>query len=92
MRTLRNILLFQRDILLISYSISISIGLLVRFEPMLIGLNFMLIAPISHFFLYEIRNKNYYYYFYNLGLSKTILWCSTFIIGIINLLIISIVC
>jgi hypothetical protein len=46
-----------------------------------------LFAPFFHFAIYEIRNPNEYYFYYNLGLSKTVLWISTiaisFCIGLI---------
>ena len=105
MRALKNILLFQRKIAVISYLISIVIVLfllgsleedfsliftaskahLIPLEA--IGFSLMFIAPLVHFFTYETKNKNEYYYYYNLGFNRFKLWCSTFAFGFINLII-----
>ena len=87
LRILKNILLFQKKIFFISYAISILIGILFGGQPKMIGLSFLLIAPFTQYFFYEIKNKNQYYYYYNLGISNVMLWISTFVIGLINLLI-----
>ena len=87
MRILKNILLFQKKIFFISYAISILIGVLFGGQPKMIGLSFLFIAPFTQYFFYEIKNKNQYYYYYNLGISNVMLWISTFVIGLINLLI-----
>lgn len=42
-----------------------------------IGAAYMLFAPFFHFAIYEIRNPNEYYFYYNLGLSKMALWIFT---------------
>ncbi len=57
----------------------------------MIGLSFLLIAPFTQYFFYEIKNKNQYYYYYNLGISNVMLWISTFVIGLINLFILMII-
>lgn len=87
LRILKNILLFQKKIFFISYAISILIGILFGGQPKMIGLSFLLIAPFAQYSFYEIKNKNQYYYYYNLGISNVMLWTSTFVIGLINLLI-----
>lgn len=91
MKILKNILLFQKKIFFISYIISILIGILFGGQPKIIGVSFLLIAPFIQYFFYEIKNKNQYYYYYNLGISNVMLWASTFVIGLINLLILMIV-
>ncbi len=91
LRLLKNIFLFQKKIFFISYIISIVIGILFGGEPQIIGLSYLFIAPFSHFFIYEIQNKNQYYYYYNLGFSNVILWVSTFVIALVNLLILIII-
>ncbi|ALM08702.1 hypothetical protein SB49_13450 [Sediminicola sp. YIK13] len=87
LRILLNILLFQRNIFFVSYIISIALGILFGGKLQNIGLCFLVIAPLNHFRFYEIKNKNEYYYYYNLGLSNIMLWASTLVIGLINLLI-----
>lgn len=87
MKILKNILLFQKKIVFITYAISIFIGFFFGGNPKIIGLTFLWIAPFTQYFFYEVKNKNQYYYYYNLGISKLILWGSTFILGVINFLI-----
>lgn len=87
LRILKNILLFQKNIFFISYAVSILIGIIFGGQPKVIGLSFLFISPFTHYFFYEIKNKNKYYYYYNLGISNNMLWISTVVIGLINLLI-----
>ena len=91
LKILKNILLFQKKIFFISYTISILIGILFGGQPKIIGLSFLFIAPFTQYLLYEIKNKNQCYYYYNLGISDIMLWVSTFVIGLINLFILIIV-
>lgn len=63
------------------------VGILFDFQPKMIGLSFLFISPFTHYFFYEIKHKNQYYFFYNSGISNVMLWMSTFVIGLINLLI-----
>ncbi|BAO74374.1 hypothetical protein WPG_0144 [Winogradskyella sp. PG-2] len=63
------------------------VGVLFGGELVLIGLSFLVIAPFAQFFFYDLKNKNQYYYYYNLGFNNIKLWASTIIIGLINLLI-----
>lgn len=52
---------------------------------------YILFSLLFQYFIYEVRNPNEYYFYYNLGLNKYILWGSTFmlssIIAIISILI-----
>jgi len=88
-RILKNILLFQKKIFFISYAVSLFIGLFFGGELKMIGLAFLWIAPFTQYFFYDVKNKNQYFYYYNVGISKNMLWTSTFVIGFINLLILS---
>ncbi len=91
MRLLKNILLFQKKIVFTSAIIAVAIGFIFSVSLNIIGLYYLYIAPMTHLFIYEIKNKNEYYYYYNLGLTKLILWGSTFVIALINLLILSLI-
>ncbi len=89
-KTLKVILLFQKKIVLISYCIAIVLGILFT-EKLIVGFSYLLIAPLIHFFLYNIKSKYEYYYYYNLGISNATLWSSTIVIGILNLIILAII-
>ena len=56
----------------------------------ILGVSVMLVMLMVHFFIYELKNKNDYFYYYNLGFSKFQLWLSTLTIGLINLIIFAI--
>lgn len=47
------------------------------------GLSYIFMAVLFHFFTYEVTYPNEYYFYYNLGLSKIILYATTFIISFI---------
>ena len=42
-----------------------------------IGQSYMILAPIFHYYKYDLKNNNEYYFYYNLGLSKKTLWLSS---------------
>lgn len=71
--------------------ISIVIGILLGGKLTTIGLCFIFIAPLVQYYVYDIKNKNEYYYYNNLGLGNLELWVSTLIIAFINLLILSLI-
>jgi len=82
-----NIFLFQKPLLINAGVISIILGFIVGGEFKSIGILFFFMILIMHFLNYEIRHKQEYYYYYNLGLSKLTLWVSTLFIGLISLII-----
>jgi len=45
------------------------------------GLSFLLIFPLMHFFIYELRLKNEYSFYANFGFSKVFLWTFTLSFG-----------
>jgi len=47
-----------------------------------VGLAYILMSLFFHYFIYEIRNPNEYYFYYNFGLSKIYLWACTLIISL----------
>ena len=46
------------------------------------GISFILLTPTFHYFTYEIKNSNEYYFYHNLGFSKLNLWLITVFISI----------
>ncbi len=91
LRLLLNILLFQKRIFFPSIFISIILSYIFYSQLKNTGFLYLLIAPTLHYFIYEIFNSKEYYYYYNLGLPKNILWGTTFVLGaivqLINLLL-----
>lgn len=75
--------IFYKKILIpaLLFSLLISFLLPHRFETF--GLSFLLILPLLHYFTYEIRFKNEYYFYANSGFSRTFLWAGTIVSGII---------
>lgn len=47
------------------------------------GISFIFLTPVFHYFTYELRRPNEYYFYYNLGLSKSVLWLSTIGISLV---------
>jgi uncharacterized membrane protein len=41
------------------------------------GLCFLLIFPLLHFFIYEVRLKSEYFFYANFGFSRLFLWICT---------------
>jgi len=91
MRLVKNIFLFQQKIFFISYTLAIVLGFIFGGYLKSIGISFLFVSPFVHLFVYEVKNKNEYYYYYNLGLSKIVLWSSTIIIALINLVILFVI-
>jgi len=43
---------------------------------------YFIFSLVFQFFIYEIKNANEYYFYYNLGLNKNILWISNLIFSL----------
>ncbi len=43
----------------------------------------ILAGPLTHYFIYELRNENEYYFYFNMGLNKIMLYASTVILNLI---------
>jgi len=86
MRIVKGIWLFYRKLILSAVIISAVIASLVPGESFFlkrVGLAYMFITPLLHYFIYEVRNRNEYFFYYNLGLSRLVLWISTLAISIV---------
>lgn len=47
------------------------------------GFSYIFLAPAFHYFTYDLKNPNEYYFYYNLGLSKVALRVSTLVFSLI---------
>lgn len=51
------------------------------------GFAYLFSSLLFQYFIYEVKNHNEYYFYFNSGFSKVTLWGSTFVFGIIVCLI-----
>ncbi len=45
------------------------------------GYGYMLAGPITHYYLYDLKSPNEYYFYFNTGLTKVHLYASSFILN-----------
>lgn len=70
--------------LLISLLVELSaLSILRYFSLKPFGISYMLIGLLIHYYTYELRNSNQYYFYRNLGLSRLTLWLFSFSINFI---------
>ena len=48
-----------------------------------VGISFVFLTPVFQYFTYEVKNPNAYYFYYNLGLSKVVLWITTIVVSLV---------
>lgn len=80
MRILLGLVFFLQKIIISSILFSTLLSAVVLpFQGLFkgIGIAFIFLTPFFHYFLYEVRTPNEYYFYYNLGLSKGFLWGCT---------------
>lgn len=63
------------------FSLLIAFATHLNFENF--GLCFLLLFPMLHFFIYELRLKNEYHFYANFGFSRIFLWGLTLSISIV---------
>lgn len=85
MRIMKALIFFYGKLLIPSFGMSILISLfgmpIVNIREGL-GITFIIITPLFHYFIYEVNNASEYYLYYNLGLNKIMLWTNTIVISI----------
>ncbi|MGY4384709.1 hypothetical protein ACVWYN_001743 [Pedobacter sp. UYP24] len=94
MRILSGFWLFYRKLIIPSLVLSIVLSFLVLGYADIIkgiGISFIFLTPAFHYLTYDLRAPGEYYFYFNLGLSKVLLWAGTllfsFIIGLILFLL-----
>jgi hypothetical protein len=74
---------FQQKLILATLCVAIAIGIAGYFmiwsTPIIQGTGFgyFLAGPMVHYYLYDLRNPNEYYFYHNAGLSKRLLYVIT---------------
>jgi hypothetical protein len=53
------------------------------------GISFLFLLPVFQYLVYELRNPGEYYFYYNLGLSRSWLWRITLAIGMLVCLVLT---
>lgn len=53
---------------------ALTFGMTKEFSLQSVGFSYLFLAPVFHYFVYDVRNPNEYYFYHNLGLSKLNLW------------------
>lgn len=88
MRILRAILFFYKKLAIPSLILSglsgfIGLGIVGDFFRKTIGVSYIFLGLLFHYFIYEVKNRNEYYFYYNMGLSRLSLWIITFVLNLI---------
>lgn len=73
--------LFYKKLLIPAVLFSFLFNLTTGLNYKSFGISFLLIFPLMHFFIYELRMKNEYIFYANFGLSKVFLWTLTLSFG-----------
>jgi hypothetical protein len=90
MRTIKGLWYFYQKLIVPSLAISVVLALLTQGFGSLffgVGFSYAILAPLVHWYSYEINSPDEYYFYYNLGLNKRILWANTVAISMLILLI-----
>ncbi len=74
--------IFYKKILIPALLFSLFISFLLPYRLETFGLSFLLISPVLHYFIYELRFKSEYYFYANLGFSRPFLWAGTIVLGL----------
>ena len=75
---------FNQKLFIPTFCVSLAIGIAGYFmiwsTPVVQGTGFgyLLAGPMVHYYLYDLRNPNEYYFYHNAGLSKPLLYFTTF--------------
>ncbi len=78
--------LFYKKLITPSLAVSILIAVILGGVTnffLAFGIAYILFVPLFHFAIYELNNPKEYYFYYNLGLSKSILWAFTVILSLV---------
>lgn len=80
---------FQQKLIIPTFCVALGIGIAGYFMPWStpvfqgMGFGYFLAGPLTQYFIYELRNENEYYFYFNKGIGKIILYGSTIIFNTI---------
>lgn len=86
--------IFYQKILVPAIAVAIVIAIIMSssaFSTLVsgIGIAFIATAPLFHYIIYDTNNPKEYYFYYNQGLSKKVLWSTTIIFSLMISLILT---
>lgn len=94
MRIIVSILIFYKKLVLPALTMAMAFSFLEyamteKFTFTTLAIYYILMSMFFHYFIYEKRNPGEYYFYYNMGLSKFVLWgISLFLSFIISLVLV----
>jgi hypothetical protein len=80
---------FHHKLILPTLCLAVAIGVAGYFMPFStpivegIGFGYFVAGPLVHYFIYEVKNENEYYFYFNKGITKIILYGTTLILNLI---------
>jgi len=98
MRIIYGIWTFYKKLIVPVSSVSFLTGVLIylttgsaSYAIKFTGISYLFFTPMFQYFIYEIRSPHEYYFYYNLGISKLVLWLSSVILSLFTCLIIMLI-
>jgi len=96
MRIVKSFWMFYKKLVIPALSMSAAIASIAFFNSCSFsfkwfGISYLIVTPLFQYYIYEIRNPNEYYFYYNMGMSKPILWLATLIFSLFIGLIIRLI-
>jgi len=96
MRIVKSFWMFYKKLVIPALTVSAAIASIVFFSSETpsfkwFGISYMIVTPMFQYYIYETRNPNEYYFYYNMGMSKPILWLATFVFSSLIGLIMSLI-
>lgn len=82
-KSLKVLSIFYLKLLIPTVLFSLLLAFQAGFNAGNFGICFLLIFPCLHYFIYELRLKNEYFFLANFGFSRMFLWITTVSIGLI---------
>ena len=88
-RIFKAILVFYQKLIVPTSMLSgvlgvLGIGITGEFSLKTFGVSYIILGLLFHYYTYELRNSNEYYFYYNMGLSRPVLWAVTSVFGFLT--------
>ena len=82
----RGLYIFYSRLIIPSLSLSVMLSLLMMGHVGFlagVGMSYIVFSIALHYYIYEMKNADEYYFYHNLGLSKFWLWSNTITISLL---------